>query len=73
MTTQLLERAFAEAAKLPSHEQDALATLVMEEMEAEKKWEESFSRSQDALAEMAEHALAEHKANKTRPLDADEL
>ena len=73
MTTQLLERAFAEAAKLPSHEQDALAALVMEELASEKKWDEAFSNSQYALAELAEQALAEHKAGKTRPLDADAL
>ena len=73
MTTQLLERAFAEAAKLPDHEQDARATLVMEEMETEKKWDESFANSQDMLAQMAEQALSEHKKGQTRPLDVDAL
>ncbi len=73
MTTQLLEQAFAEAAKLPEREQDALATLVIEEMEAEKKWDEAFAGSQDLLAQMADEALAEHKRGGTRPLDVDAL
>jgi hypothetical protein len=73
MTTQLLERAFAEAAKLPDHDQDALAALVMEELESEKKWDEAFANSQDILAQMAEQALAEHKRGETRPLDMDAL
>lgn len=73
MTTQLLERAFAEAAKLPSHDQDALAALVMEELKSEKKWDDAFAGSQDMLAQMAEQALAEHKKGETRPLDVDAL
>ncbi len=73
MTTQLLERAFAEAAKLPDRDQDALAALVMEELESEKKWDDAFANSQDMLAQMAEQALAEHKKGETRPLDVDAL
>lgn len=73
MTTQLLERAFAEAAKLPDRDQDALAALVMEELESEKKWDDAFANSQDMLAQMAEQALVEHKAGATRPLDVDTL
>jgi len=73
MTTQLLERAFAEAAKLPIPQQDALATLVIEEMEAEKKWDATFANSQDMLSKMAEQALAEHKKGETRQLDVNAL
>lgn len=73
MTTQLLERAFAEAAKLPDRDQDALAALVMEELESEKKWDDAFANSQDMLAQMAEQALAEHKKGETRPLNVDAL
>lgn len=73
MTTQLLERAFAEAAKLSIPQQDALATLVMEEMEAEKKWDDTFANSQDMLSQMAAQALTEHKKGETRPLDVNAL
>ena len=73
MTTQLLQRAFAEAAKLPDRDQDALAALMMEELESEKKWDDAFANSQDMLAQMAEQALAEHKKGETRLLDVDAL
>ncbi len=73
MTTQLLERAFAEAAKLPDRDQDALAALMLEELESEKKWDDAFANSQDMLAQMAEQALVEHKKGETRPLDVDAL
>ena len=64
MTTELLEKAFAEAAKLPEPEQNALATLVLEEMDAEKAWEASFAKSQDVLSQLAEQALATHRRDK---------
>ena len=73
MTTQLLKQAFAEAAKLPDRDQDALAALVMEELASEKKWDDAFADSQDLLAQMAKQALAEHQAGKTLRLDVDAL
>lgn len=66
--TQLLEKALREVEKLPPSEQDAVAAIVLEELASEKKWAELFAKSQDALAKMAEEALAEHRAGKTKPL-----
>jgi hypothetical protein len=66
--TQLLEKALAEIARLPEPDQDALAAIVLEEIASEQRWSESFSQSQDALARLAEEALAEHAAGRTRPL-----
>lgn len=71
MKTPLLERAFAAAAELPEPEQDALASWVMEELEAQSRWDTAFASSQDVLAQMAEQALAEHQAGETQPLDLD--
>ena len=64
--TKLLERAISEISKLPEEEQDALASVIMEEMVAEKQWAESFSDSQDLLAEMAAEAEKEYEAGETR-------
>lgn len=64
MLTQLLEKAFHEAAKLPAEEQDALA-----EIEAEKRWDDLLAGSQDLLERWVEEALAEHRAGKTIPVD----
>ena len=64
--TKLLERAISEISKLPEEEQDALASVIMEEMLAEKQWTRSFSNSQDLLVEMAEEAEKEYEAGETR-------
>lgn len=71
--TKLLERAFAEAAKLPDEEQDALAVWILEELAAERKWETAFASSADALAKLADEALSEHRAGQTQVLDPDAL
>ena len=59
--TKLLERAFKEVSKLPEVEQNAFAKWVMEELEAEGKWERAFAGSEDVLDKLADEVLAEHK------------
>jgi hypothetical protein len=66
--TQLLEKALSEVSKLPPAEQDALAAILLEEVESEQKWGELFSKSQDPLARLADEALTEHRSGKTKPL-----
>ena len=66
--TQLLEKALSEIKKLPASEQDALAAILLEELASEKRWAELFAQSQDVLANLAEEALAEHRAGKSKPL-----
>jgi len=66
--TNLLEKAVSEAAKLPEQEQDALAAILLEEIASEQRWSKAFATSQDTLAKLAEDALAEHAAGRTRPL-----
>ena len=66
--TQLLDKALSEIAKLPASEQDAVAALVLEELASEERWSSSFAESQDLRATLAEEALAEHAAGKTKPL-----
>ncbi len=65
--TRLLEKALNET-KLPPSEQDEIAAILLEELASEQKWNDLFSQSQDALAKMAEEALAEYRAGKTKPL-----
>jgi len=66
--TQLLEKALSEVARLPAAEQDALAAILLEELASEQRWSDSFAKSQDLLAKLAEKALAEHAAGRTKPL-----
>ncbi|HVF09804.1 MAG TPA: hypothetical protein VNA16_03330 [Abditibacteriaceae bacterium] len=71
--TQLLEKAFAEAAKLSEDEQNSFAALMLEELASERRWDEAFAHSQQQLAQLAAAALAEHRAGRTRLLNVDEL
>ena len=66
--TQLLAKALDEVAKLPASEQDAVAAIVLQELASEQKWAKSFEKSQDKLAQLAEQALAEYAAGRTKPL-----
>ncbi len=67
--TKLLEKAFAEAATLPEHEQDVLAKALLEDLAAEEKWDEAFTNSPDKLAMLADEALAEFERGETVPLE----
>ena len=62
--TPLLQKACAETALLPDDDQDTIATLMMEEIASERRWQESFAKSQDWLAQMAKEAIAEDNASK---------
>ncbi|BAY20410.1 hypothetical protein NIES2100_01510 [Calothrix sp. NIES-2100] len=71
--TELLERAIAKLKTLPASEQDAIAAMILEELEDDQRWDESFSRSPDILAKLAANAMAEYHAGKTQELDPETL
>ncbi len=71
--TKLLEKAFAEAAKLPDPEQDDLAKRLLAELADDQAWERAFAGSQDALARLAAEALVEYEAGLTQELGPDRL
>ena len=71
--TKALEEAFKAAESLPEAEQDALASAIRAEIEAELHWQRLLESSQDELRQMAEEALAEHEAGRSRPLVPDDL
>jgi hypothetical protein len=60
--TALLEQAFSEASKLRSTEQDLVARWLLDVLASEHQWSEQFANSQDALAQLANEALAEYRA-----------
>jgi hypothetical protein len=67
--TELLEKAFAEAANLPAEEQDLIAKVLLEDLAAEQKWDQAFANSQDELTVLADEAVAEFEQGETRPLE----
>jgi hypothetical protein len=70
--TTLLQKAFAEAEKLPSDEQDVLAARLLEELAAEDAFDRKISQTSDKLAKLARAAIEEHRAGLSLDLDAEE-
>jgi hypothetical protein len=66
--TKLLEKAFSEAQKLPDHDQDVLASVIIEEMLAERKWDDAFANSQDRLDKLADEVERDITVGRTKPL-----
>ena len=62
--TELLKRVFAAASKLPEPEQDALASLLLAELDSERRWAEAFAATQNQLSSLAEEALREFEARQ---------
>ncbi|MDT9196144.1 MAG: hypothetical protein P5702_22855 [Limnospira sp. PMC 1291.21] len=71
--TELLESAIARLQTLSESQQNAIAAIILEEIEQECRWDESFSRSPDILAKLAASAMAEYHAGKTHPLHPEKL
>ena len=71
--TTLLETAFEKISALPEIEQNIYAKNLLEEIESEKKWDSSFSESEDLLFQMADDALKDYKTNNTKLLTQAQL
>ncbi|MGH6920799.1 MAG: hypothetical protein ACREJ0_24205 [Geminicoccaceae bacterium] len=67
--TSLLEKALREAARLPEAEQDRIARLILDEIEDEARWQNSFEQSQDQLAALADAARKEIARGDVRDED----
>ena len=64
--TQLLEHAIGEARKLTDAEQDALAALILEELDDDRRWDEAFINSQDQLSKLAAKVRRDIAAGRVR-------
>lgn len=71
--TKLLERAVKRVQTLSDSEQNAIATMILEEIEDEAQWEKSFAHTQGLLARLADEAMADDHAGRTEVLDPDRL
>lgn len=71
--TKLLEEAFERMRHLPETEQDAIAQIVLDEIESERKWDSLFSKSSEKLGKLADKAWKEYEAGQTEPLDPEKL
>jgi len=71
--TERLEQAIAQLKTLSTDQQDAIAALILAELEEEQRWDDSFARSPNLLAKLAAEAMAEHRSGKTQELDQETL
>ncbi len=71
--TQLLERAFSEAEKLSESDQDVIASLILEELADERRWDAAFAQPQDKLADLATNVRADIAAGRVSDQGFDDL
>lgn len=71
--TRLLEQALAELQKLPPASQDAMAAIILDELADERRWDETFARSQDQLGRLADQVREQIRAGQVKDLGMDEL
>ena len=67
--TKLLEKAFTEVSRLPLAMQNMIAERLLEDINAEAKWDDSFADSQDELSRLADEAVADFQSGKTKSLE----
>ena len=66
--TTLLQQAFEQAAKLPTAEQELLASRLLAEMAAEDDFDQAIGRTSDKLSQLSEKALSDYRAGLTEEL-----
>lgn len=71
--SELLEQAIKQLKTLDVERQNAIASMILEEIEDEAKWNEQFNSSQDLLADLATEAMEEYHTGKTHELDPETL
>ena len=71
--TRLLAKAFEEASRLPEGVQDEIATTLLAEIESESHWDGTLASTPDVLEKLADKALADFKAGRTRKMGFDDL
>jgi hypothetical protein len=68
-----LEAVDSKASQFPEDLQDELARMLLDELTWEKNWDQTLSQSSPRLDEMAEDALKDYHAGRTREMGFDEL
>jgi hypothetical protein len=71
--SNLLDEAYAAAKELPEDEQEMIGAVLLEEIDADRRWEELLSQPSDVIERMADKALEDHRRGLTLPLDPETL
>jgi len=67
--TKLLQEAYDRLTSLDDSDQDAIARIILDELEDDRKWQSAFERSSSALSRLGAEAVAEHRAGLTQVLN----
>jgi hypothetical protein len=65
----LLEKAIKKISRMPEQDQEALAGLILAEIEAEEGWNSRFAATEDQLGELVRGAREEADTQGTLPYD----
>ena len=73
--SHLIEQALQRVKELPEPDQEAIGSIILQEIESDRRWSELFSRqdSADLLSRMADEALVKAREGLARKLDFNEL
>ena len=71
--SEMLDRAVAQARRLPADRQDAIAALILDAMEDERRWDAAFASSPEVLERLATQAEEEDRQGLTEGFDPDAL
>ena len=65
----LLEKALEKIGALPSDEQDAIASQILDSLANEEAWKRRFAAKRARIRQLAQEALEADQRGETRPLD----
>ncbi len=71
--TELLEQAIAKLKGQSIDCQDTIASLILAELDEDRRWDQSFARSPDLLAKLAAEAMDEYHSGRTQELNPETL
>jgi len=71
--TKLLSDAFEKASELPEDLQDELARMLLDELAWEARWDQTLADSSAKLDELADEALKDYRAGRTKEMGFDEV
>lgn len=71
--TLLLEQAIEKLLHIPVERQDTIASLILDAIADEDRWDMAFAKSQDKLSKIATRVRQDIKTGRVKKLGIDEL
>jgi hypothetical protein len=71
--TKSLEQAIERLQQMPEERQDALAQLLLHEIDEEERWRQSTAANAEKLQGLVNEVMKDDRSGKCEPLDPDNL